>query len=85
MKKNFTINVDNLNIRPGNYKEISLDFDCEDFEILSDFKIEDILNIKNPDVEDVLDHFTMERVLGHYDIDDIVQYCRDQRIDDLIN
>jgi len=85
MKKNFSLDVDQVNISPGTYKHVTVEFECEDFDILQDFKIEDILNIKNPDIYDILDHYTMEKVLSQYDIDDIIQYCRNQRLGDLLD
>ena len=82
--KKLTLDVDELVITPGSYKKVSIEFEVQESDILEHFTIEEILQTKDPDISDILDGWSMEKILEHYDIDDIVQYCRDQRIDKII-
>jgi hypothetical protein len=83
-KKRFSLDISEVNIRPGTYRNVEVDFECEGRDILGTFTMEEILQVKNPDLSDILDGWSMEQVLQHYDIDDIVQYCRDQRIEGIV-
>lgn len=88
--KKITLDVDELAVTPGSYKngsykKISIEFEAKESDILESFTIEEILQIKDPDISDILDGWSMEKILEHYHIDDIVQYCRDKRLEDLID
>lgn len=84
MIKNLTIEVEEVLVTPGSYKKVSLEINVEARDVLDHFTLEEILETKRPDIEDTLDCWTMEQVLGQYDLDDIVQYCRDKRLDGLV-
>ena len=82
--KKLTLDVEELVVTPGSYKKVSIEFEVQESDILEHFTIEEILQAKNPDISDILDGWSMEKILEHYDIDDIVQYCRDQRINKIV-
>jgi hypothetical protein len=84
MKDIFTIEADEVLVGPGNYRKVSVEIKAHPRDILDNFTLEEIFEIKDPDVEDVLDRWTMEKVLEQYDVDDVLQWCRERRLDGLV-
>jgi hypothetical protein len=84
MKDTITIEADEVLVGPGSYRKVSVEIKAYSRDILDNFTIEEIIEIKGPDIEDVLDRWTIEQVLGQYDVDDVLQWCRERRLDGLV-
>jgi hypothetical protein len=84
MKDVINIEADKVFVGPGSYRKVSVEIKAHPRDILDNFTLEEIFEIKDPDVEDVLDRWTMEKVLEQYDVDDVLQWCRERRLDGLV-
>lgn len=84
MKDQISFEADEVFVGPGSYRKVSVEIKVHPRDVLDNFTIEEIFEIKDPDIDDVLDRWTMEQVLEHYDVDDVLQWCREKRIDGIV-
>lgn len=71
-------------VGPGSYQKVNVEIKVHPRDVLDNFTIEEIFEIKNPHIDDVLDRWTMENVLEHYDVEDVLQWCRERRLDGIV-
>jgi hypothetical protein len=84
MKDQISFEADEVLVGPGSYRKVTVEIKAHPREVLDNFTIEEIFEIKDPDIDDVLDRWTMEQVLEHYDVDDVLQWCREKRLDGIV-
>lgn len=81
MKDRISFEADEVLVGPGSYRKVSVEIKAHPRDVLDNFTMTEILEIKDPEIEDVLDRWTIEQVLEQYDVDDVLQWCREKRID----
>ncbi len=84
MKDQISFEADEVFVGPGSYRKVSVEVKANSRDILDNFTIEEIFEIKDPEIEEVLDRWTMEQVLEQYDVEDVLQWCRERRLDGLV-
>jgi hypothetical protein len=84
MKDQISFEADEVLVGPGSYRKVAVEIKAHPRDVLDNFTIEEIFEIKDPDIDDVLDRWTMEQVLEHYDVDDVLQWCREKRLDGIV-